>query len=551
MKAFILIISILLIQPSITSDSEPYIWIWDELEDAPGEVPGDDVLVWGDSLGSYYNSSETRQRMQNLAQYSNLVTYFTYGKSVLGSDLSGIRISAGISLYPKYDTLIVGAIHARELITIMDSLIFAESVVYGFENEETWAVNMLNHAEIYVIPVINPDGVDSMYLNPWQRKNLRGGTQYLSEISDLNGDNQIDYVYNSTLDLVHLEGIDLNNDSSIGVSTGVDLNRNFPFQWGFDNYGSTDDEEDATYRGPYQASEPEVYHLIKWLDKHRFYTAISLHSGIEAIITPWGYSDDPTADNEIFEQMVDEMQAITNWPTWQEVGGYDVNGVWEDYMYNSRKTLAFTLETYGANAAAIFDMFNPSADQVLSRSTTYTQPLIKYITQFPSTASSSIKIAELHSSISVKTLLVNYNLELENEGMIVLEQFDEQEQIWHNVNLKHLPEGQHSGSIDGVYNSSSDYRLFIGDHGRGYYYLIDPDNPIYISNQITTDTSSQVTNLTDTVSTTITTTDINLQTITQTDIITTSIIVDTIAPLSFPLFLFITVIASRKKRAQK
>jgi hypothetical protein len=44
---------------------------------------------------------------------------------------------------------------------------------------------------------------------------------------------------------------------------GVDLNRNFPFQWGLD-IGSSDDKCTQIYRGPAPASEPEVKAIIEY-----------------------------------------------------------------------------------------------------------------------------------------------------------------------------------------------------------------------------------------------------------------------------------------------
>ncbi len=103
----------------------------------------------------------------------------------------------------------MGNHHARELMSVDVPLKFAEYLLtnYGIIPEVT---DMVDSREIYIAPMINPDGHvyveqnhtgDSDY---WWRKNRRD-----------------------------------NLDSSFGV----DLNRNYGYQWGFDDVGSSPGSE--------------------------------------------------------------------------------------------------------------------------------------------------------------------------------------------------------------------------------------------------------------------------------------------------------------------
>src|SRR5687768_1446186 len=85
---------------------------------------------------------------------------------------------------------------------------------------------LVQKRELWFILIANPDGYDYTFdpANQLWRKNLR----------DNNGDGQI-----------------TNAD-------GVDLNRNFPTKWNYDDEGSVTDPSGETYRGTGAASEPET-----------------------------------------------------------------------------------------------------------------------------------------------------------------------------------------------------------------------------------------------------------------------------------------------------
>ncbi len=57
---------------------------------------------------------------------------------------------------------------------------------------------------------------------------------------------------------------------------GVDLDRNFPFDW--DGAGSSSDPCDDTFRGPSQFSEPETRALRDYIMSLRWHIYIAFHS---------------------------------------------------------------------------------------------------------------------------------------------------------------------------------------------------------------------------------------------------------------------------------
>src|SRR6185436_8396573 len=102
--------------------------------------------------------------------------------------------------------------------------------------------------DIWVIPVENPDGYqftfDSTRL--W-RKNRR-----------LNGDG----------------------------TYGVDLNRNYPTFWGFDNLGSSDQPFAETYRGSGAGSEPETQAIMAFHAVHPPVVSVSYHTYSGLVLHP-------------------------------------------------------------------------------------------------------------------------------------------------------------------------------------------------------------------------------------------------------------------------
>jgi carboxypeptidase T len=101
---------------------------------------------------------------------------------------------------------------------------FAEELVNGYGNDAD-ITSILDHAEVYLLFHANPDGraiaeVDEGIL--WRRNT--------------------------------------NPNGFVCTKFGVDLNRNYPFMWDFDNPNAvvSDNPCDDTYRGPSAGSEPET-----------------------------------------------------------------------------------------------------------------------------------------------------------------------------------------------------------------------------------------------------------------------------------------------------
>ncbi len=468
-----------------------YNWIWNELTDSnlPGEVYGDDSVVWGSSLGPYYNSSEAENKLLDAASvFPDIVTFFKYGKSYLGKDLFGVKITAPVddAIYDKYDVLLVANHHAREAITVMDSLLWMDRLIYDYTNGQTWAVELLKKAVIYIIPVFNPDGLDFTSQNPWQRKNMQpfdgdndGTLDDDLEVRDANNDGYVIYKYDGSL-----EGVDLDGDGYISedLPGGIDLNRNYAYKFGVDSVGSSNDKNDATYRGEYAFQAPETDYFKYFAEHNHFYTSLSLHSGTKAIIYPWGYTNTPSPDNDLFVRITHELQKIVNFPSWQDDAAYPVNGEWGDWMYGALDSIAMTIETYygpdlilvnNEGYGGIWDYFNPNANEIYNSSMNGVQKHMDYFFTIPESTYIVPKynISSMNIVKNKDDLTLDFDsLITSNNTIINVEYFNNN--TWNVAYSAYLNNGTNSVHVMSKHLTDNEVRVYIGSQSQGRSYYI-------------------------------------------------------------------------------
>ena len=140
---------------------------------------------------------------------------------------------------------------------------------YGTDPQIT---SLVDTRELWFIPVANPDGYDFTF-EPGQRlwrKNLR----------------------------------DNNGDGVITPGDGVDLNRNYPYKWGYDNEGSSPNPASETYRGPAPGSEPETQALDAFVQRVDPEFFVNYHSAAELLLYGIGWQvATPSPDDVIYEAM--------------------------------------------------------------------------------------------------------------------------------------------------------------------------------------------------------------------------------------------------------
>jgi len=275
------------------------------------------------SMGGYYTNDEVFEHLEELSNdYPNLVSELQFlGESFEGRPIFAVKLSDNPNVdEDEPEVLYTGLHHAREPMSYMNLFYYMYWLVqnYGSDPEAT---ALLNNREMWFIPVVNPDGlVYNQQISPngggMQRKNHR-------ETCSSN-DNQYEW-------------------------NGIDLNRNYGYQWAFDNDGSSPDPCAQTYRGSAPFSESETQIVRDFVEDHDFSIVLNYHSYGNLLIHPLGYIAGllpPEPDLTIFREFGDEMTMYNNYlmGTGIETVGYTVNGEACDWMYGVHGIFAYTPE---------------------------------------------------------------------------------------------------------------------------------------------------------------------------------------------------------------
>ncbi len=281
------------------------------------------------SMGGFYTYQEIIDDLDEMySLYPNIITQ----KINIGTTHEGRVIYAAIiSDNPNvtenepgagYDALI----HAREPQSMATQMYFMWYLLqnYGTNPEVTYLVN---NRQLYFIPCFNPDGYEYN-----RQTNPNGG------------------------------GLWRKNRRNNGSSYGVDMNRNYSYQWGYDNTGSSPTPSSETYRGPSPLSEPETQAVTNFIISKNIQTHFNMHSGASAFIYPWGYINQACPDFAIYDEYCQDMVSYNGYEygTGAQVLGYTSNGSARDWLYGEQtvkdKIFGYTYE---------IDEFWPSQSQII------------------------------------------------------------------------------------------------------------------------------------------------------------------------------------------
>jgi hypothetical protein len=265
---------------------------------------------------------------QLAADHPDIAKLVVIGQTVQGQDIVALKVTrrAGRTRDgARPATLFSAAQHAREWITPEMVRRLTHHVLDGYGTDRT-ITDVVNRTELWFLPVANPDGYDWTF-QPGQR-------MWRKNLADSNGDGQI-------------TGGD-----------GVDLNRNFPTKWGYDNEGSSPNPGSNTYRGPAPASEPETRALDGLLSRVDFEFQINYHSAAELLLwgTGWQVAT-PTPDDAIYEAMSgdDAHPAVPGYDPDISAELYTTNGETTEHAHTAYGTLAFTPEMSTCQTASDAD----------------------------------------------------------------------------------------------------------------------------------------------------------------------------------------------------
>ena len=277
-----------------------------------GTPPG---FTYG-SMGGYLTYAQMVTELDELkTMYPNLITTkSSIGTSIEGRQLWMVKISDNPDTEEASEEGVFysGLYHAREPISMVNLVYFMQYILsrYGTDPEITC---LINNRELYFVPCVNPDG----------------------------------YVYNQTTN-PNGGGFWRKNRRNNGNGTfGVDLNRNFPYNWGFDNTGSSTITTAEDYRGTAASSEPEIVAVQNFVNSNQLTIAMNNHTYGNKVILPFEFNSSQTSNETHYNNVAALLTADNNFQYGKQVPmvGYAANGTVDDWMYGSKGLYSFTVET--------------------------------------------------------------------------------------------------------------------------------------------------------------------------------------------------------------
>lgn len=245
-----------------------------------------------------YNYNLLMQNINELRRAYTFLRIGSIGYSVLGKEIPYIKIGKG-----KKEVLYHGSIHANEWITSVLLMKFIENFCRAYifnQNINGYlARDLFNQVSLYIVPMINPDGVDLV-------------TGNIEENSDI----YQNYIYISR----NFPNIPFPDGWKANFN-GVDLNLQFPAGWEdarkikFKQGYTIPAPRDFVGYGP--LTEPESLAIYNFTLAHNFYLTISYHTQGKEIY--WDFQNiNPPRGYEIGQKFA-------------EVSGYSL----EEVPYNS------------------------------------------------------------------------------------------------------------------------------------------------------------------------------------------------------------------------
>ena len=309
----------------------------------------------------YHTYAETEAFLDRIvSRYGSgsgkIVKRYLIGHSYEGRNIWALKISDHPGLDENEpEVLSESLMHAREHISLEMNIYLIKLLTSNYGASTTLGrrvTQIVNNTEIWVIPMVNPDGAEYDILNgTWHnwRKNRQP------------------------------------NPGSNAV--GIDLNRNWSFMWGCCG-GSSGKPSSARYRGQYPFESVEDQVLRDFVLSRRvngvqqISEAFNWHSYGEHILWPYGYTKEdvpPTMtvdDHTALVAMARKMAKLNGYKAMQGSDMYIYDGDFPAWGYGDQGIFVFTVELYppwGCRCGG----FHPP-DNVLKRETKRNREMVLY-----------------------------------------------------------------------------------------------------------------------------------------------------------------------------
>lgn len=242
-------------------------------------VEGQEIVVpYGTAIvnaKSGYRYEDMETDIMSLKMRYPFIEYGSAGKSVLGREIYYIRLGTGPNR-----VFFNGSHHGSEWITSLMLMKFIEDFSYAYSNFNVIKgcnpADIWNRSSIYIIPMVNPDGVDLSIdgIDPWN--------PYYDRVTAINGGSH--------------------DFSRWGANiNGVDINHNYDAGWELskkrERLYNINGPSPNRYSGPYPQSEPETRAIVEFAKSRDFKLSLSYHTCGEIIYWTYGGIKPPNAES--------------------------------------------------------------------------------------------------------------------------------------------------------------------------------------------------------------------------------------------------------------
>lgn len=298
------------------------------------KYPTPDYFELG-SFAGFYSYEEIMTALDSMHQrFPNLVSVRQDAgttTTIEGRHLWYVKISDNPGTDETEPEILYSALtHAREPQGMQQLFFFMYYLLENYNTNST-VKYIVDNTELFFIPCINPDG----------------------------------YKYNQTTNPggggLHRKNCRVTG----GNPKGIDLNRNYGFNWGYDDVGSSPNVDDETYRGTAGFSEAETDIMRDFCENHDIKLLIDYHCYSNVLLYPWGYDNITTPDASLYQTystiMTQENGFATGTPF--QALGYNANGGSFDWFYGEQSTKSKII-AWSPEAGSADDGFWPATNRI-------------------------------------------------------------------------------------------------------------------------------------------------------------------------------------------
>jgi carboxypeptidase T len=306
----------------------------------------------------YYSYQKMTELLENLsADYSRILNLSSIGKTYQQRDIWMVKISDNVSIEEEEPgVLLMGAHHGNEKPSFEVMIFYIkyllerysmnntdddndgktnEDIIDGIDNDSDGLIDedpsedrvrdIINNTQIYIIPMVSPDGVEAN-----SRKNCVPNHGWFGKRKTV-------------------------------TSYGVNLNRNYGYDWylyktrplRFHLFSNMRDYY-PNYRGPYPFSENETTAVKEFVENTSLSISLSYHCFGSIIFYPWFHTGQPTPDHETFMSVGENISKINKYelfihPKIPFIKYYGNLGISENWLYGKHKIIAFLIEIEGTS----------------------------------------------------------------------------------------------------------------------------------------------------------------------------------------------------------